>query len=162
LTRQSSRAEGIEGLVDQARVAVQIGDVADQKGAMPAALENAGKRLLGILIALEVDQHQIEAGGRKGERAAAPVAAPAAGRERDRPLPRSVHDLLRPLPPHRRDHMHFSGHGCPSARWRHIIAGRALSSRSGGAAAGDRTSVTSRNPRRRYLGPVRPAREDCA
>ena len=73
-------AEGIEGGVDQRLLGREIGDVGDQESAVAAALGDAGQRLLGVWVALQIGDHQIEAGVGQGIGAAATDATAPAGR----------------------------------------------------------------------------------
>jgi hypothetical protein len=84
-------AEGVEGLLDQLRLGGEIGDVGSEEGALPAPLGNARKARLGVLIALQVGDHEIEARLRQGEGDGPPDAAPPAGHERSRSIINSGH-----------------------------------------------------------------------
>jgi hypothetical protein len=73
---------------------------------MPTKLGDPGERLLGVGVALEVDDHHVEAGPGQRQRAAAPDAAPAAGDQRRRSIELLAHaflpGLLQARPPRRR------------------------------------------------------------
>ncbi len=87
--------EGLERGVDQLRLGREISDIGGEEGAVPAPLGDAREARLGVLIALEVGDDDIEAGLGQSESDAAPDAAAPAGHERDRSFQSLRHRSLR-------------------------------------------------------------------